>query len=72
MVNIRDEESWSEWCISSMIYSRDIPLWSETLDTFSRSKSCSMTERMARDRDRRQEKQADVQLTGRGNGPRKG
>ena len=26
------EGSWPEWCISSMIYSRDTPFWSETLD----------------------------------------
>ena len=26
------EGSWPEWCISSMIYSRDIPFWLETLD----------------------------------------
>ena len=24
--------SWPEWCISSMIYSRDTPFWSETLE----------------------------------------
>ena len=26
------EGSWPEWCISSMIYSRDTPFWSGTLD----------------------------------------
>ena len=26
------EGSWREWCISNMIYSRDTPFWSETLD----------------------------------------
>ena len=26
------EGSWSEWCITSMIYSRDTPFWLETLD----------------------------------------
>ena len=26
------EGSWPEWCVSSMIYSRDIPFWSGTLD----------------------------------------
>ena len=26
------EGSWPEWCISSMIYSRDTPFWSETLN----------------------------------------
>ena len=28
------EGSRSEWCVSSMIYSRDTPFWSETLDIF--------------------------------------
>ena len=28
------EGSRPEWCISSMIYSRDVPFWSETLDMF--------------------------------------
>ena len=26
------ESSWPEWCISCMIYSRDTPFWSETVD----------------------------------------
>ena len=41
MVNLRDiagnteeqiEGSWPEWCISSMIYSRYTPFWSDTLE----------------------------------------
>ena len=28
------EGSQPEWCISSKIYSRDTPFWSETLDVF--------------------------------------
>ena len=28
------EGSRPEWCISSMIYSRDTPVWSESLDMF--------------------------------------
>ena len=28
------EGSWPEWCISNMIYSRDTPFWSGTLDIY--------------------------------------
>ena len=34
MDEYNDEGSRPEWCISSMIYSGDIPFWSETLEVF--------------------------------------
>ena len=31
-LRVKIEGSWPEWCILSMIYSRDTPFWSETLE----------------------------------------